>query len=133
MKIAAFILFLTILFAGCSSNEQISNKPKFVSKFEKANEYTYKPDKLPEPPGGIKNIQERIIVPEIVKNGTIKGRVFINTFVNESGGVDFAEVTNGMHEDCDKEALRVIKETIFIPGLKNGIKIKTAILIPVTF
>ena len=133
MKFITLILLLSFWFLSCSQKEQISNKQKFVSKFDKASEYTYKPDKLPEPPGGIKNIQDRIIVPDVVKNGAVKGRVYVNTFVNENGTVDFVEVTQGLDNDCDKEALRVIKETIFQPGIKDGTKVKTAIVIPVTF
>ena len=64
---------------------------------------------MPEPIGGIGNIQNKVVMPDIVKKDNIDGLVYINAYINETGAVDFVEVVKGITPECDNEALRVEK------------------------
>ena len=92
-----------------------------------------KVDKYPSPIGGIDGIAKKIKYPAKAKKAGIQGKVLIKAVIDENGNVEFAEVEKGVNPDLDKEALRAVKETKFIPGEIKNKKVKTEITVPIKF
>ena len=88
---------------------------------------------MPEPIGGIGNIQNKVVMPDIVEKDNIDGLVYINAYINETGAVDFVEVVKGITPECDNEALRVVKDAKFKPGTQKGKSIKMVVTVPIVF
>ncbi len=129
-----FLYFLVFsLLYGCSTSQQNQAPKRFPSKYPKALEYYVACEKMPEIVGGIRNIQNKVIIPEIAKNGSVSGNVYVNAYINESGTVDYVEIVKGLQQDCDNEALRVVKDAKFIPGSQKGKSIKMVVIVPIVF
>lgn len=90
-------------------------------------------EEMPEPIGGIKAIQEKIVYPEIAKRASVEGKVYILAFVDESGNVTKANVIKGIGAGCDEAALDAVLKTKFKPGKQRGKPVKVQVSIPVVF
>jgi TonB family protein len=90
-------------------------------------------ENMPEPIGGLKAIQEKIVYPEIAKRAGIEGKVFILAFIDENGNVVSAKILKGIGAGCDEAALNAVKETKFTPGKQRGKPVKTQFSIPIMF
>jgi periplasmic protein TonB len=88
---------------------------------------------MPEPVGGLKAIQSRIIYPELARRGGIEGKVHVLAFVNENGDVVKAEIIKGAGAGLDEEAIKAVKETKFRPGQQRGRPVKVQVVIPIVF
>ena len=63
----------------------------------------------------------------------IEGRVTIQFIVNESGDVENPRVISGIGGGCDEEALKVISEAKFEPGIQRGRPARVQYSIPIVF
>lgn len=90
-------------------------------------------ENMPEIIGGMKGIQERIEYPELAVKANIQGRVYLQFIVNENGDVENPVVLRGIGGGCDEEAIRVIKETKFSPGLQRGRPVRVRYSLPIIF
>ena len=133
MKNIVIAIFITVLLFNCSSTETNKYPKRFPSKYEKAMEYYVACEIMPEPIGGIGNIQNKVVMPDIVKKENIDGLVYVNAYINETGIVDFVEVVKGINPECDTEALRVVKDAKFKPGMQKGKTIKMVVTVPIVF
>ena len=88
---------------------------------------------MPEPIGGIGEIQKKIIYPEIAKRAGVEGKVYVLAFVDESGTVTDAKIIKGIGAGCDEAALDAVKKTKFKPGKQRGKPVKVQVSIPVVF
>ncbi|MGB5287544.1 MAG: energy transducer TonB, partial [Ignavibacteriaceae bacterium] len=70
--------------------------PKEEKKVEEEPTYFVAVEEMPEPIGGIKGIQEKIVYPEIAKRAGVEGKVYVLAFVDESGTVTKAQVLKGI-------------------------------------
>ncbi len=95
--------------------------------------YFVKVDEMPEPIGGMKTIQEKILYPEIAKRAGIEGRVFVLAFIDETGNVADAKVIKGVGHGLDEAALEAVKQTKFTPGKQKGEPKKVQVTIPIMF
>jgi len=107
--------------------------PKEEKKVEEEPTYFVAVEEMPEPVGGIKAIQEKIIYPEIAKRAGVEGKVYILAFVDESGNVTKAQVLKGIGAGCDEAALDAVLKTKFKPGKQRGKPVKVQVSIPVIF
>jgi protein TonB len=133
MKQIFFFFIVIQLFIGCSSSNKASLNDESTSEYSKAKEYNFSVENMPTPVGTITAIQNKVVNPEIVKKNNIDVMVYVNAYINESGSVDFVEIRKGINPECDKEAMRVVKESRFNPGFDNGIAVKTLIIVPIVF
>lgn len=133
MKNIFIVIFISALLYSCSSTETNKYPKRFPSKYEKAMEYYVACEIMPEPVGGIGNIQNKVVMPDIVKRDNIDGLVYVNAYINEEGTVDFVEVVKGINPECDTEALRVVKAAKFKPGTQKGKSIKMVVTVPIIF
>ena len=109
-----------------TSNVQMSDAPGKDTYFVKVEE-------MPEPIGGMKTIQEKILYPEIAKRAGIEGRVFVLAFIDETGNVADAKVIKGVGHGLDEAALEAVKQTKFTPGKQKGEPKKVQVTIPIMF
>ncbi len=90
-------------------------------------------EEMPEPIGGIGEIQKKIIYPEIAKRAETEGRVYIKAVINEIGDVTQVEVLKGIGSGCDEAAMEAVRQTKFKPGKQRGKPVKVQITVPVFF
>lgn len=95
-------------------------------------------EKNPQPEPGFKRynqlIREKLRYPETALEKGIEGKVFVQFVVNKDGTVDGVKVLKSLHPDCDKEAVRLIKEgPLWKPGYQNGAPVYVRMTLPVSF
>ena len=98
----------------------------------------YKPDKMPEFPGGKtalkKYISDNIKYPESAINKGIIGNVLVTFIVSKEGKAIAPRITGSVCPSLDKEALRLISTLPeWSPGNENGNSVNTWYTVPVEF
>ncbi len=91
---------------------------------EEGEDYFEAVGHMPEPIGGVEGIHDRINYPERARRAGIEGTVHVRFFVNKNGEVEDPKVVRGLEGGCNEEALRVIRETKFKPGMQRGRPVK---------
>ena len=100
---------------------------------EVLNEADEMPELLPDTPTGIRAMQQSLRYPESAKEAGAEGRVLIAFVVDEEGQVTKAEVTEGVHDALNAEALRATQDLKFKPGQDGGEPVKVKLTLPFTF
>lgn len=90
-------------------------------------------EQMPELIGGLQSIQQRIVYPEMARKAGIEGRVIVQFIIDEKGNVENPVVVRGIGGGCDQEAVRVIRESNFKPGMQRGRAVRVQYSIPVSF
>jgi TonB family protein len=90
-------------------------------------------EEMPKLIGGMKAIQSKIEYPTLARRAGIEGRVTVQFIVNENGDVENAEVVRGIGGGADEEALRVVKEAKFEPGVQRGRKVRVRYAMSINF
>jgi Ca-activated chloride channel family protein len=76
-------------------------------------------------------LKNHFACPETLKNTKIKGRVFVQFVVDETGKVVDIKIARGLNPEIDKEILRIIKGSpLWTPGTKKGRAVKVRLIIP---
>ena len=88
---------------------------------------------MPAPVGGAASIQERITYPDMAKRAGVEGRVVVQFVVDTDGTPRDLQVVRGIGGGADEEALRVIQETTFTPGMQRGRAVPVRMSWPITF
>jgi len=114
-------------------NEQPALPPKEETEIGEETVYFVAVEEMPEPLGGLKSIQEKIVYPEIAKRAGVEGKVFVKAFVDETGKVTSAEIVKGIGAGCDEAAIDAVLQTKFSPGKQRGRSIKVQVTIPIVF
>lgn len=90
-------------------------------------------EEMPELIGGLGELQRQIKYPEMARRAGIEGRVFIQFIVNERGEVENPIVMRGIGGGADEEALRVVSEAKFTPGMQRGRPVRVQYSLPIYF
>jgi protein TonB len=114
-------------------NEYLAPPPKEIKTVEEEPTYFVAVEEMPEPIGGLKEIQQKISYPELARRIGLEGKVFIRAFVDETGSVTSAELVKGIGGGCDEVALDAVLKTKFKPGKQRGRPVKVQIIIPIVF
>ena len=114
-------------------NEQLPLPPKETAEFKEETVYFVAVEEMPEPIGGLKSIQQKIVYPEIALRARVEGKVFVKAFVDETGTVTSAEIVKGIGAGCDEAAIDAVRQTKFSPGKQRGRPIKVQVTIPIIF
>ena len=88
---------------------------------------------MPELVGGMAAIQGKVTYPESAVEAGVEGRVFVQFVVNEEGDAEDVVISRGVSSDLDEEAVRVVSEAKFTPGMQDGKPVKVRMSIPITF
>jgi TonB family protein len=77
---------------------------------------------------------QNLKIPEVVKGQEIKGRVFVRFVVRKDGKVDKVHLVKGPNDDCNSEAIRVIKMMpAWIPASDRGDAVSSYHVLPISF
>lgn len=90
-------------------------------------------EEMPELIGGLAELQSKIKYPEMARRAGIEGRVYIQFIVNEQGQVEDPQVVRGIGGGADEEALRVVKQAEFKPGMQRGRPVRVQYSLPIFF
>lgn len=90
-------------------------------------------EQQPELIGGLRKLQEKVQYPEIAKKAGIQGRVIVQFVVDKNGEVKDPVVTRSLGGGADEEALRVLEEAVFKPGLQKGVPVNVQVSLPFYF
>ncbi len=90
-------------------------------------------EQMPELIGGLAALQHQIRYPEMARRAGIQGLVVVQFIVNERGEVENPRILRGIGGGCDEEALRVVRNARFSPGLQRGRPVKVQYQLPVVF
>ena len=91
---------------------------------------------IPSFPGGhdmligfVKKNQKRKSIPS-----TIKGKVFVEFVVEKTGELTEIKILRGLCDECDKEAIRLVKAMPnWTPGSQGGKLVRTRMVLPLLF
>jgi len=92
----------------------------------------------PEPEGGMqafyKYVSKEMKYPATARRMGIEGKVFVQFIIDKEGNISDVKVVKGIHEDCDKEAIRVLeKAPKWKPGKQRGVPVKVKMSLPISF
>jgi len=95
-------------------------------------------EEMPSYPGGDAKMYEylgkNIKYPQIARESSIQGRVFVNFVVEPDGSVTNVKVLRGIGGGCDEEAMRVVKSMPkWKPGKQRGKAVRVSYTLPVVF
>jgi len=90
-------------------------------------------EQMPQIIGGLESIMKEVRYPDLARRAGIEGRVFVQFVVNEQGGVEDARVVRGVGGGLDEEALRVVGQAKFKPGMQRGKPVRVQYSLPVFF
>lgn len=120
----------------------VTEKPEVVEtpaeKAETKDEVFMVVEKMPEFPGGIKELMsflsKNIKYPKAAQENGIQGRVIVQFVVEKDGTPTEFKVMRSVDPDLDAEALRVMKEMPkWKPGMQKGQVVRVKYTLPVTF
>ncbi len=90
-------------------------------------------EQMPQLIGGLASIQRQIRYPEAARVARLQGRVILQFIVDEEGDVQDVNVVRGVGGGLDEEAVRVVEQARFRPGMQRGEAVKVKLSLPVTF
>jgi TonB family protein len=90
-------------------------------------------EKMPKLIDGMAAIQAKVQYPEMARRAGIEGRVTIQFIVNEQGDVENAKVVKGIGGGADEEALKVVKQAKFEPGVQRGRPVRVRYALSINF
>lgn len=107
--------------------------PPPMAEEEEEEEIFVVVEQMPELLGGLASVQKKIVYPKMAIMAQIQGRVIVQFVIDSKGNVTNPTIVRGIGGGCDEEALRVIKEAKFKPGLQRGKPVSVKYSIPIVF
>lgn len=136
-------IFLSLLTISCSTSKEAINTSSIeVDKDTETQQAPNEPDEdgvytkieqMPSLIGGLMGLQQRVNYPLSAVRSKQSGRVTIQFIVTEQGVPTELKVLKGVASSLDKEALKVVRESRFTPGIKDGKAVKVKMSLPVVF
>lgn len=95
-------------------------------------------DEMPQFQGGdsalVEYITHNVHYPQAEKAQGIQGKVFVGFVVEKDGSISNVEVKRGIGEECDAEAVRVVKDMpAWIPGKRKGEPVRVSSMLPINY
>ena len=90
-------------------------------------------EEMPKLKGGMAGLQAKVEYPQMARRGGIEGRVTVQFIVNEQGNVENAKVVRGIGGGADEEALRVVRQAQFTPGMQRGRTVRVQYALSINF
>ncbi len=107
--------------------------PKENKTIEEEPSYFVAVEQMPELIGGIKELQNKIVYPEIAKRVGVEGKVIVQAIVDENGKVVSVNTVKGIGSGCDEVAMDAVRNSKFVPGKQRGRNVKVQVTIPIVF
>jgi protein TonB len=90
-------------------------------------------EEMPQPIGGLKAIQEKVVYTEIAKRMDLEGKVIVEAWIDKEGNVTEAFILKDIGGGLGEEALYAVLETKFFPGKQRGNPVNVKMVIPIKF
>lgn len=90
-------------------------------------------EEMPEIKGGLSALYDKIEYPKEAVRKEISGRVYLQVIVHEDGTAKDPKIIRDIGGGCGEAAAEAITQVEFIPGKKDGKKVKVRYSLPVTF
>ena len=95
-------------------------------------------EQYPEYPGGMgafyTYVQQEIKYPPQARRMGIEGKVYVQFIVDKSGNITDVVAIKGIGAGCNREAVRVIKDSPkWNPGKQRGKTVRVRMVLPITF
>jgi TonB family protein len=90
-------------------------------------------EEMPQLIGCLESLARQIQYPEMARRAGIEGRVFVQFIVDEEGEVVHPRVIRGIGGGADEEALRVVRQARFTPGIQRGQPVRVQFALPIIF
>tara|TARA_R110002124_G_scaffold287287_1_gene472278 strand:+ start:37 stop:1563 length:1527 start_codon:yes stop_codon:yes gene_type:complete len=90
-------------------------------------------ENMPEIQGGMAAVQSKVEYPPVAIKAGTEGRVTVQFIVDEEGNVVNPKVIRGIGGGCDEEALRVVSQIEFTPGVQRGRNVAVQMSLPILF
>lgn len=125
------LLFTTLLLLTASLNyAQVQHESDTVIFIDVEEPPTF--------PGGdsalVAYLKHNLHYPPAEKEKGIQGKVVVGFVIEKDGVVSNVEVKRGIGEECDAEAVRVVKEMPnWEPGKQSGIVVRMGMVLPISF
>jgi TonB family protein len=107
--------------------------PPSFEEQEDLGDYFVVVEKMPVLIDGMKSIQSKIEYPTMARRAGIEGRVTVQFIVTENGDVENAQVVRGIGGGADEEALRVVQQAKFEPGVQRGRPVRVQYALSINF
>lgn len=117
--------------------EVVFEEPK-AAIADDPNKVYYVTEIQPEYPGGVEKwiayVNKSLKYPKDAASQKVEGTVYVQFVVSETGELTDFQVVKGISTSCDKEALRLCKESInWKPGKQGGKAVKVRYVMPIKF
>ena len=113
--------------------ETLPAPPRPDQPLNEKEDYFLVVEEMPEIIGGLQSIMKEIRYPEEARKNGLEGRVFVQFIVNEQGDVESPKIVRGVGDILDDEALRVVENTKFKPGMQRGKPVRVQYSLPIMF
>jgi len=90
-------------------------------------------EKMPEPIGGLKAIQNEVVYPKEAKENGKEGRVYVKAYIDTSGTVVKTEILRGIGFGCDEAAAKAVEKIKFTPAIFDNKEIGVMVTVPILF
>jgi periplasmic protein TonB len=108
-------------------------RPERAEEVEPEEGFFVVVEQMPELIGGLVELQRQVRYPEMARRAGIEGRVYVQFIVNEQGDVEDPKVIRGIGGGADEEALRVVSQAKFRPGMQRGRPVRVQYMLPIFF
>lgn len=129
--IIAFLLLIT----SCTGSKKVDASNAQVAETSNTEEGRQSEieDRMPYPIGGLEAIYRNIRYPESCRRARAQGRVVVQLIIDPDGSARDYSIVVGIHEACDREAIRVVRQAKWAPGIKDGVPITVQYQLPIVF
>lgn len=113
-----------------SRQTQLPPKPEYT---ENEEFYYFVVDVQPQLIGGVKNLIDRIVVPDSLIDQDFREELSFKLFINEKGELKDIEIVRGGPDYLNKLAIEQLKKSSYEPGVLKGQKVKSQMIISIPF
>ncbi|MFD2531915.1 TonB family protein [Gracilimonas halophila] len=128
--------FGPMLFANENANAPMPPRPPAAPTKgfdEDLGDYFVVVEEMPKLIGGMAGLHAKLEYPQMARRAGIEGRVTVQFIVNENGDVENARVVRGIGGGADEEALRVVQQSKFEPGIQRGKAVRVQYAMSINF
>ena len=131
MRTLTFLALVFLFISGCK-NDMDKTTLATSESFNK-KDYYVAVEEMPEPIGGMKAIQEKVIYPQEAKDKKIEGKVFVLAYIDENGNVTNSEIIKSVDPLLDSAAAQAVRQVKFTPAIQKGKNVKVQVTVPIVF
>lgn len=120
-----------------TSPQKISVSTNPLDQYDQENDVYKIPEVIASYEGGNESWQQylaqNLSYPDKARNMGVEGQVFVTFVINKTGEPTNIQVLRGIGAGCDEEAIRLVKNTQWVPGQQNGEAVNSRYQIRIPF